>query len=130
MPYTYRRDDARRRLTITITGPLKIEEILESMDQQAADGRWNHAVLYNALARRGAAKTEGIRALVDHALSLSRAHGTRGPVAVVTNEPAQFGMGRVYGALIDTPGGSPFGVFMTVESAEKWLDEQQAPPGG
>jgi hypothetical protein len=126
MPYTYVRDVVRRRVSMTFTGPLIMEEIMASMGRQVADGCWAHAVLCDARALHGAAETAEVRVLVDYQQSLSRVHGRRGPVAVVTNEPAQFGMGRMFGALIDTPGGSPFGVFTSIEAADRWLDEQQS----
>jgi hypothetical protein len=129
MSYTYVRDVARPRLTMTFTGPLIVEEIMASMGRQVADGCWAHAVLCDARGLHGAAETAEVRAFVDYQQILSRVHGPRGPVAVVTSEPAQFGMGRMFGALIDTPGGSPFGVFTSIESADRWLDEQQSRPG-
>jgi hypothetical protein len=128
MPYTYVLNVVRHRLTMTFTGPLIMEELMASMGRQVADGCWAHAVLCDARALHGAPEAAEVRLLVDHQQSLSRVHGPRGPVAVVTSEPAQFGMSRMFGALIDVPGGPPFGVFTTIEAADRWLDEQQSRP--
>ena len=125
MSYAYLRDDVRRRLTLTFTGPLDVAEIVASMDRQAADGLWAYAVLVDARDRLGAGTAAEIQRLADHQRRLTREHGARGPVAVVTNEPAQFGMGRMFGTFVEMDGAA-FGAFREITAAERWLDQQQA----
>src|SRR5512135_1689224 len=99
MPFTYTRDNVRRRITVTWSGTFSRTEIIDMMNRLCADGTWPFAVLNDARGLAGAAEQDDVRALVAHAVSLRREHGKRGPMATVTTDPAQFGTGRMYEAL-------------------------------
>jgi hypothetical protein len=46
MPITYERDDHRRLITVTVTDPYSVNEILGTIDRQAAEHTWEYALLY------------------------------------------------------------------------------------
>jgi hypothetical protein len=127
VPHLLVRDDVRRRLTVTVSGPLTIDVVFSIVDHQAADGTWAYGVLHDLSGTTGAVDASAIRMLVDRVKRLSVVHGPRGPVALVTSEPAQFGMGRMYGILGEMGEASPVGVFRDIEAAGRWLDELQSP---
>src|ERR1700687_6053588 len=107
MPHTYVRDEVRRRVTVTVSGPLTMEVVLVIVDRQAIDGTWTYGVLHDLRGAIGTVDASAIRSLVDHVKQLGAIHGPRGPVALVSNEPAQFGVGRMYGTLSEMMNASP-----------------------
>jgi hypothetical protein len=104
-----------------------MDVVFSIVDHQAADGLWAYGVLHDLSRTTGAVDASAIRVLVERVRRLSILHGPRGPVAIVTSEPAQFGMGRMYGILGEMGDASPVGVFRDIEAAGRWLDELQSP---
>src|ERR1700736_4226315 len=45
MPFHYARDDQRCLITLTITEPCALDELLRAIDRQAAEDTWNYAML-------------------------------------------------------------------------------------
>ena len=90
MPHTYVRDDVRRRLTVTVSGPLTMDVVFSILDHQAGEGIWAYGVLHDLSRTTGGVDASAIRALVERVRRLSVLHGPRGPVALVTSELAQL----------------------------------------
>jgi hypothetical protein len=57
MPITYERDDSRRLITVTVTEPYAVEDILGVIDRQAAEGTWMYALLYELHAPMATARS-------------------------------------------------------------------------
>ena len=47
MPTTYGRDDQRRLITVTVTEPYSIDEIISAIDRQVAEDAWAYAMVYD-----------------------------------------------------------------------------------
>jgi hypothetical protein len=125
MPFEYRLDHARQRLTIIGRDPAGVPDVLAWLDRQVADGAWAYASLDDL--RRVTLKptTQDVHRILDQVTMRSTEHGPRGPVAVVATHPALFGMASLYAALVDLAVGD-VEVFSVLAEARHWLDERQA----
>ena len=47
MSIAYEREDPRRLITVTVTEPYSVDDILGVIDRQAAEGTWEYALLYD-----------------------------------------------------------------------------------
>ena len=47
VPITYERDDQRRLITVTVTEPYSVDDILGVIDRQAGEDTWGYAMLYD-----------------------------------------------------------------------------------
>lgn len=122
---TYVRDDVRGRVTVTIIGPVRLEDLVAVIERQAAEGAWQHAMLYDERAVTEALSVAAIRALVKLVAQLTRAYGARGPVAIVCRAADQFGMARIYSTLAEHHAGLDSNVFYDLPAAAQWLDERR-----
>jgi hypothetical protein len=123
MSLTYERDDVRRRITVITAGVVTGREILAMVDRQAAEGTWSYAMLYDASTVDSVASADEVRVLERHVAMLSRAYGPRGAVAVLTREPAIFGMVRMYATLGESSH-QCVDVFRNPPDAERWLAQR------
>ena len=122
MPLTYVRDDARGRIVSVASGLVTVHDVLAIIDRQHAEGLWDYGVLYDA---RGSASLPTVEEMERTLGRIDAVAGgrRRGPVAIVTTDPALFDMARVYAT------GGKFAVvatrvrvFRDVEEARTWLD--------
>ena len=47
MIVSYDRDDDRRRMIVTVTGPYDLDSALNMVDHIAADDAWSYGILYD-----------------------------------------------------------------------------------
>jgi hypothetical protein len=120
MSVNYLRDDARRLIRVTVTGPIALEDFIAVMDRQITEGVWSYGVLYDLSAMAWVPSSADIAATVEAVTRRGRLHGRRGPVALVTQIPVNVGMGRMY-EIRDEAAGLDVQVFATVDAAERWL---------
>jgi hypothetical protein len=122
MPISYARDDARRRIIAVSSGTVTMHDVLAIIDRQAADGVWDHGVLYDARYSDGLPQVSEMQQTMDHILQVG-AGRPRGPVAIVTFDDRLFRLARVYslGGKFE-PVSTDVSVFRDVETAEEWLD--------
>jgi hypothetical protein len=125
---TYERDDLRRRIRVTLEGRFDVDAIAATFDRQASEGTWHYSRLYDLRGVRETPTTEQIRALLSQVRERIRLHGPRGPVAVVTEHPALYGMVRMYMSLGENDG--TVEVFHNVADADGWLKARAIAPGG
>jgi hypothetical protein len=93
MPITYERDDHRRLITLTVTDPYSVEDILSAIERQMADHTWEYALLYDMRAATRLGTTEEARLITKRVQSLGGGR-TRGPVArVISARPEQVRAG-------------------------------------
>jgi hypothetical protein len=125
MPYQYARDDAARRIKITLTDPLTVVERIAAVEQQVADDAWRYGTLIDArhLAVY-APKPKEMQAVVARVAEFVAEYGPRGPVAVVSNRAAVISAGQMYNHF----GGkrNAVEVFWDLDEARKFLDQQDA----
>jgi hypothetical protein len=97
MPTTYVRDDERRLITVTVTEPYAVEDILRSIERQAAEDTWDYAMLYDLHAPMATAAES--QQIADQVKTVGKGR-TRGPVGVaLSNDPEQFRRGLKYSDL-------------------------------
>jgi hypothetical protein len=116
MPLVFERDDERRRITVTLTGPVLLAELNANLERLAADGVWDYAVLYDGRMATTALSVDETRRLVQVVRELTARHGARGPVALVMATEAA----RMYSMLAEGAGLTSE-VFHDFVAAEAWL---------
>jgi hypothetical protein len=124
MAFVVTRDDTRRRLNVVAGGDVSLQDALDFHSQQVADGTWTYAVLYDGRDRTRTLSSAEARRLEDHMTSVALRHGVPGPLAIVRQDDAGFGVGRMFQTLIDSQ--RTVAVFRDVTTASAWLDEQLA----
>ena len=125
MPLYYECDAEKRRVTVLSVGSATLDEVLEVIDRQAADGAWSFGVLYDARLGGYAPTQDDVRRMVVHVGNVTTRRGPRGPVAFVVADPQLFKMGNWYSQLGNLTA-LTVRVFTIIEDAEQWLNDQNA----
>lgn len=125
MPYQYARDDAARRIRITLTDPLTVGERIAAVEQQVADDAWGYATLIDArpLTVYKPDRTE-MEIVVQRVTALVAEYGPRGPVAIVSKRAVIIGAGQMYNFFRGRT--RAVEVFWDLDEALRFLDEQAA----
>ena len=96
MPIAYERDDQRRLITVTVTEPYSVDDILSAIDRQAAEDTWGYAMLYDLRAVTFASTEADLQRMADRVKAVGGGR-ERGPVgAAVGARPEMFRMGLRY----------------------------------
>ena len=82
-------------------------------------------MLYDAQSTTFRPSNADVRKLANRAGSLTRRHGRRGRVAVVTPQPAAYEKAQTYSHLAEAFD-IPMRVFLNRSSAERWLNDSRA----
>jgi hypothetical protein len=99
MPIAYERDDQRRLITVTVTEPYSVDDILGVIDRQAAEDTWGYAMLYDLRAVT-LASTEADLQEIANRVKVVGGGRERGPVGMaVGTRPEMFRMGLRYAEL-------------------------------
>ena len=118
MPVRYERDDARRRIVVTMQGPYALPDFLAVIERQQVDHAWAYRALYDLRGMTGHPTSADLR----QSMSLAaQADQPRGRVAVVTADPVMYRRACTYAALGRSM--MTMEVFRDVDEAERWLDE-------
>jgi hypothetical protein len=120
----YKRDDVRRQITVTITGPALLADLASVVERQAADGTWRYAVLYDECTGTASLSVSATRAPLTVVDRATRAYGPRGAVAFVCGAGEELGMARMHSILGEQQGLDSH-VFYDVAAAEAWLDTRR-----
>jgi RecJ-like exonuclease len=128
MPITYQRDDARRRIDVTLAGTVTVEDLLGIVDRQAAEQTWHYGLCYDArrITKEAASTVEEVRRVLRHVVETGARYGARGPVAIITDNPADYAMVRLYSSL-GAEQRLSVEVFRDPGDAERWLDAASRP---
>jgi RecJ-like exonuclease len=134
MPITYERDDQRCRINVRLSGLVTVEDLLAIVDRQAAESTWQYSLCYDArqVTKEAAGTVDEVRRVLRHTVETSAKHGERGPVAIITDNPADYNIVRMYSAL-GAPQRINVEVFRDPADALRWLDfvaspKRAAPP--
>jgi hypothetical protein len=96
MPITYERDDERRLITVKVTEPLSVDDILGTVDRQAAEDTWEYAILYDQRGLTQVSTEADLQQMAEQIRIVGRGR-TRGPVGIaIRPDPAQFLVGLTY----------------------------------
>jgi hypothetical protein len=120
MPITYERDDERRRVIVTATGSVDLDEVLAVIDRQAREGTWQYGMLYDSRRASTVGSPADVRVGLKHVHTVSQTYGQRGPVAFVTTTPAAYAMVRLYSTLAGARH-QAVEAFRDIGDAERWL---------
>jgi hypothetical protein len=121
VPVEFDRDDANRRLKMTVTDPITLSELIASAERQLAEGAWSYGTLIDARGIVVALPPDDIRSLVTHVRELVATHGPRGPIACVARQAKAIASVQIYmlfGGKTDA-----LEVFWDLAEAREWLDE-------
>jgi hypothetical protein len=123
VPLAYKRDDARRRVTLTITGAVPVADILQGMERFIEDGTWTYRTLVDRREARVLSASE-TRLLAQGVRDFTERFGPPGRVAIVVHSVANFGQGRMFSLLVEEAGVEA-DVFSDMDLAEGWLSESE-----
>ena len=119
MPIAYERDDQRRLITVTVTEPYSVDDTLNVLDRQAAEGTWGYAMLYDLRAVTFASTEAHLRRIADRVTVLAGGR-ERGRVGMAVGaRPEMFRMGLMYAEL--TRKLMDVEVLLTSAQFESWM---------
>jgi hypothetical protein len=117
MPFTYERDDARRRVLVTVQGPFVVNEALALMEQHHAENVWTYGVLYDLRGLTSQPTNADLRQIMNQQAKGSG--GLRGPVAFLAADSTVYNKACIYKVL--APSDFKIEVFRDRREAEPWL---------
>jgi hypothetical protein len=119
----YERDDQRCRIRVSLSGLVSVDDLLGIVDRQAAESTWQYSLCYDArqIVKDTVRSADEVRRVLRHTVETSARHGERGPVAIITDNPADYTIVRMYAALAE-PHRITVEVFRDADSAVRWLD--------
>jgi hypothetical protein len=126
MSITYKRDDQRHLITVTMTEPCSVDDILTAIDRHSAEDTWAYAILYDL---RGVSDMSAEADLQQIAERVKVAAGgrERGPVGIaIRARPALFLLALTYTRL--TRESVTVEVLLSVAQTDAWL-ARNAPCG-
>ncbi len=125
MSILYLSDDPRRLITVTVTEPYSVDDILSAIDRQASEGQWEYAILYDQRGLTQASTETDLEQIAEHVRAVGRGR-LRGPVGLaIRPHPHSFLVGLTYSKLTKE--------FMDVEvllnevQLESWLSRNSRP---
>src|SRR5207245_2590389 len=119
MPIAYERDDQRRLITVTVTEPYSVDDILSVIDRQAAEDTWEYATLHDLRGVTDASTLADLQQLADRVKAVGGGR-ERGPVGIaIRARPALFLAGLMYSKL--TREFMTVEVLLTPEQLDAWL---------
>jgi hypothetical protein len=118
---TYARDDDRRLIRVTLAGSVTLPELLAIVERQAFEGTWTYGLLYDYREVADPPTLDDIEAVLAQVRQLASAHGSRGPVAVVSHSADTIGVALMYGHRAGDD--LKIEVFWDTADAERWLDQ-------
>ena len=96
MPSAYERDDQRRLITVMVTEPYSVDDILNAIDRQAAEDTCGYAVLYDLRAVTVASTEADLQQIAERVKAVAGGR-ERGPVGMAVGaRPEMFRMGLRY----------------------------------
>jgi hypothetical protein len=115
MQIHYERDNARRRVTVTLRGGYEASEILALFDRHRVEDDWSYARLYDVRDLTGNPTLEELRQF----MKLDAQHRPHGPEAILTSSPILYRLACTYAALGQST--LTIEVFRDTDEATQWL---------
>jgi hypothetical protein len=125
MPVRYERDDALRRVVVTVDGALRKSDMLTVIARQRAEDTWSYGTLFDLRRVTEHPTITDLRELMDAASSRRQAAPPRGPVAILATDPVMYGIACTYAALGHAK--LTIRVFRHVDEADRWLAGETKP---
>ena len=119
MPILYLSDDTRRLITVTVTEPYSVDDILGTIDRQASEGHWDYAILYDQRGLTHASTEIDLERIAEHVRVAGQGR-PRGPVGLaIRPDPRSFLVGLTYSKL--TKEFLDVEVLLNAVQLESWL---------
>jgi hypothetical protein len=119
MPIEYERDERPRLITVTVTEPYSVDDILNAIDRQAAEATLEYAMLYDLRGVKEVSTETDLQQMADRA-KLARGGREQGQVGIaITARPAHFLVFLTYAQL--TREFATVEVLLTVAQLDAWL---------
>jgi hypothetical protein len=121
MPIRYERDDARRRVVVTMQGPFALADFLEVIDRQGRDDAWTYGLFYDLRGMTGVPTIADLRQSLSQSAQVNR---PRGPIAILATDPVIYGRACTLATLGRAT--LTVEVFRDPNEAEHWLTAKLA----
>ena len=125
MPLTYKRDDARRRISFMLTEPLTEDELIRAIDRQLTEGTWSYGLVYDTrqlvLSRRVAISAHAAAYVADIATRV----GLRGSVAILVSGGDMAAISEAHAGR-SRGSGRGVKVYWSPAEALAWLEAQRS----
>jgi hypothetical protein len=118
MPVRYERDDARRRVVVTVQGEFQTSDMVTVSEQRAEDTS-GYGMLFDLRRMTGHPTPADLRKMIDQAASSRPAAQLRGPVAIVATDPILYRVACTYAALGHAK--LAIQVYRDLDEANLWL---------
>jgi hypothetical protein len=118
-PVRYERDDARRRVVVTVEGAFQTSDVIAVIGRQRAEDTWSYGMLYDLRHLTGRPTLADLREITGQATAHHPAEPRRGPVAILVTDPKMYGIACTYAALGLLK--LTIRVFRDLDDAELWL---------
>jgi hypothetical protein len=125
MPVRYERDDARRRVVVTVEGAFQTSDQLTVIERQRAEDTWSYGMLFDMRRMTGHPTLADLREIMGQAASHRPTEPPRGPVALLVTDPILYGVACTYAALGHSK--LTIQVFRNLDEADLWLATETSP---
>ena len=121
MPIRFETNPDRELTTLTLTGQLTLDEMIEGLQEYGESGP-TRLELYDARGLEGERiSTEEVDKLVAYFQKFPDVRGARSRTAVLVNTNLDFGLTRMVALLTESRVSFEVNVFKTMEDAKAWL---------
>jgi len=124
MPVRYERDDARRRVVVTVQGVVAPADFLAIIERRRAEGIGGYGMLYDLRRAAGEATIDDLRQFLTAAAPTSRPQGGR--IALVAIDPVLYARACTY-AELGRSVTMTIEVFRDMDEANRWLAADTSP---
>jgi hypothetical protein len=121
MPIRAERDDARRRVLLTVEGAFQQGDVLANLAQRRTDDTWTYATLLDLRPMTERPSLADLRQISTEIATGESGAIPRGPFAILATDPAVYSLACAFAALRKST--LTIDVFRALDEAELWLDE-------
>ena len=127
MPIKYERQDATQIVVVTLDGEMpSVHDLREVFHRHRAEGVWHYGTLYDLRRMTGRPSFTYLRDLVANAASFVPGGKTRGPVALLTDDPHLHGVATAFVEFERAK--AKLQVFREIGPAKAWLTKESIGP--
>jgi hypothetical protein len=125
VPLFCERDDVKRRVKATATGPFQGADVFDLLKRQHEDGTWTYGVLYDTRDQTGSPTVDELRMFLKLGSETNSDLQPRGPMALLASDATLYRVACAYEVLGGS--GRNIAVFRDRGDAEEWLTAHTAP---
>jgi hypothetical protein len=121
MPFSYLRDDTRRRVVVTMGGPFNTA-VFQAVSELHSPDTWRYGMLFDLRGMTGEPSIDELRQIMSQSAARQPGTGARGPVAILAIDPVLYSRMCTYATLRRAT--LTIEVFCFLDQAEEWLSRQ------